>query len=670
MPDERQELMTAFNARRDRVERYENTWFRQSEAAMEVLNQAAGIRALVLQRAATRVGVQTASVFSLAGTWLPGRIDTQRAVVADVVAGATVADNPTALPQAVLLLGMPGAGKSSCLRPVAAELVGRLDPRRASVIDADAVRERFPEYRGGLGATIVQVETAHVAYGPLMDEVYRRRCHVLIDTVGDPELTVREAEYLTAAGWSVSCLLATMATEVAVERAMRRAVGGGRYVPVAYLESIGDRPVRAFDALLARGVGLGGAAQFETGVPAGQAPLVVRSTSDELFGPAGAATRLWPGRTDVGDPLMPGGPGGPGLPDGPGVEARMWRQFERIQHALLVRDDPMVLAELEVLEQIQWDMEQEFLAGSRALHPGAGPPLRLADILRVLETYQPGLGRAVDRDRTTPPGDAAKPDLGVRVGKKAATRLVEADRAWRRIENARKRDGVVRGRVVEVVEGGLVVDVGVRGLLPASAVELRRGTDLKTYVGRRLEAKVGELDLDRRVLVLSDGQWLVEAGKARKKGGDKPTDPWPAFADSHQVGEIVYGRVTKLVAFGAFLQVAPGIEGLVHISEMAPHRVDLPDQVVTAGEELWVKIIGLDPERRRVSLSIKQAVAGGAVAAEYRQYLDQQNYDQQGNYVGPPGARPAEPEAEAAGPAVAEAEPEAGAMEEVPQAEA
>ena len=107
-------------------------------------------------------------------------------------------------------------------------------------------------------------------------------------------------------------------------------------------------------------------------------------------------------------------------------------------------------------------------------------------------------------------------------------------------------------------------------------------------------------------------------------------DPWQEFAEGHQVGQLVYGRVTKLVQFGAFVQVGDGIEGLVHISEMSAHHVDSPEQVVTPGEELWVKIIDLDLARRRISLSIKQAAEGGELAAEYREHFE---VDTEGNYV-------------------------------------
>ena len=139
-------------------------------------------------------------------------------------------------------------------------------------------------------------------------------------------------------------------------------------------------------------------------------------------------------------------------------------------------------------------------------------------------------------------------------------------------------------------------------------------------VGDEIKVQVLEVDLDRERISLSL--------KATQQ------DPWQEFASSHRVGELVYGRVTKLVPFGAFVQVGDGIEGLVHISEMSAHHVDLPEQVVTPGEELWVKIIDLDLQRRRISLSIKQAAEGGVVAAEYQEHFGEHAYDDEGNYIG------------------------------------
>ncbi|MDQ6910148.1 MAG: 30S ribosomal protein S1 [Actinomycetota bacterium] len=296
------------------------------------------------------------------------------------------------------------------------------------------------------------------------------------------------------------------------------------------------------------------------------------------------------------------------------------------------------------------------------------------------------------------------------------------ERAWGTIERVKEENGVVSGPVIEVVKGGLILDIGLRGFLPASLVELRRVRDLLPYVGRSLEAKIIELDKHRNNVVLSRRAWLEETQKEQReefldnlKPGEKrrgtvssvvnfgafvdlggmdglvhvselswkhvahpsevvqvgdeidvevlevdmdrerislslkatQQDPWQEFANNHRVGELVYGRVTKLVPFGAFLQVGEGIEGLVHISEMAGHHVDLPEQVVNPGEELWVKIIDLDLQRRRISLSIKQAAEGGVVAAEYQEAFGEHAYDEQGNYIGEYEAAGFTPETEA-----------------------
>ena len=283
------------------------------------------------------------------------------------------------------------------------------------------------------------------------------------------------------------------------------------------------------------------------------------------------------------------------------------------------------------------------------------------------------------------------------------------ERAWGRIEEIQQGDGIVSGTVIEVVKGGLIVDIGLRGFLPASLVDLRRVRDLQPFIGTTIDAKIIELDKNRNNVVLSRRAWLEETQKEKREeflhnlrpgeirkgivssvvnfgafvdlGGmdglihvselswkhvDHPgsvvsvddeievqvlevdlsrerislslkatqQDPWREFAGAHQVGELVYGRVTKLVPFGSFVQVGDGIEGLVHISEMSAHHVELPEQVVTPGEELWVKIIDLDLQRRRISLSIKQAAEGGIVAAEYQEHFGEHAYDAEGTFIG------------------------------------
>ena len=182
-----------------------------------------------------------------------------------------------------------------------------------------------------------------------------------------------------------------------------------------------------------------------------------------------------------------------------------------------------------------------------------------------------------------------------------------------------------------VVNFGAFVDLGgMDGLVHVSELSWKHVDHPGSVVavGDEITVQVLEVDLDRERISLSL--------KATQQ------DPWQEFASGHRVGELVYGRVTKLVPFGAFVQVGDGIEGLVHISEMSAHHVDLPEQVVTPGEELWVKIIDLDLQRRRISLSIKQAAEGGIVAAEYQEHFGEHAYDDEGNYIGPrraPGGR-------------------------------
>ena len=293
------------------------------------------------------------------------------------------------------------------------------------------------------------------------------------------------------------------------------------------------------------------------------------------------------------------------------------------------------------------------------------------------------------------------------------------ERAWGNVEEVKAAGGVVSGTVIEVVKGGLIVDIGLRGFLPASLVDLRRVRDLQPFVGSKVEAKIIELDKNRNNVVLSRRAWLEETQKEQREefldnlkpgevrrgvvssvvpfgafidlGGmdglvhvselswrhvDHPSsvvsvgdevdvqvlevdpsrerislslkatqqDPWQEFAATHRVGELVYGRVTKLVPFGAFVQVGESIEGLTHISEMSAHHVEVPEQVVTPGEELWVKIIDIDLQRRRISLSIKQAAEGGVVSAEFQEAFGEHAFDDEGNYLGTATeGEPAEP---------------------------
>ena len=193
------------------------------------------------------------------------------------------------------------------------------------------------------------------------------------------------------------------------------------------------------------------------------------------------------------------------------------------------------------------------------------------------------------------------------------------ERAWGTIEKTKETEGVVSS----VVNFGAFVDLGgMDGLVHVSELSWKHVDHPSSVVsvGDEVTVQVLDVDLEKERISLS-----LKATQS---------DPWQEFANAHRVGELVYGRITKLVPFGAFVQVGDGIEGLVHISEMAAHHVELPEQVVTAGEELWVKIIDIDLDRRRISLSIKQAAEGGEVAEEYREAFGEHNYDAEGNYIG------------------------------------
>jgi small subunit ribosomal protein S1 len=291
------------------------------------------------------------------------------------------------------------------------------------------------------------------------------------------------------------------------------------------------------------------------------------------------------------------------------------------------------------------------------------------------------------------------------------------ERAWGTIEQKKENDEVVEGTVIEVVKGGLIIDIGLRGFLPASLVEMRRVRDLQPYVGKTLEAKIIELDKNRNNVVLSRRAWLeqtqsevrseflnklakgqvrtgvvssiVNFGAFVDLGGvdglvhvselswkhiDHPSevvevgqevtvevldidldrervslslkatqeDPWRQFARTHQIGQVVPGKVTKLVPFGAFVRVQDGIEGLVHISELAERHVEIPEQVVQVGDDLLVKVIDIDLERRRISLSLKQANEGvlGDESFDPAQYGMEAQYDDKGNYIYPEGFDP------------------------------
>jgi small subunit ribosomal protein S1 len=255
------------------------------------------------------------------------------------------------------------------------------------------------------------------------------------------------------------------------------------------------------------------------------------------------------------------------------------------------------------------------------------------------------------------------------------------EKAWRRIEAAAESGEPVEGAVIEVVKGGLIIDLGVRGFLPASLVDIRRVPNLDEYMGTNIECKVIELNRSRNNVVLSrravleeqrkedrerildrlqpdqvvegtisnivdfgafvdldgiDGlihiselSWShvnhpseilsigdtvkvkvldIDRQRQRISLGLKQTqeDPWQRVVDTYNIGDELEGTVTKVVTFGAFVEILDGVEGLVHISELAQHHVDNPREIIQPGDPVKVKILEIDSERRRLSLSIKR----------------------------------------------------------------
>jgi small subunit ribosomal protein S1 len=169
------------------------------------------------------------------------------------------------------------------------------------------------------------------------------------------------------------------------------------------------------------------------------------------------------------------------------------------------------------------------------------------------------------------------------------------ERAWRRIEEAASTGEPVEGKVIEVVKGGLIIDLGVRGFLPASLVDIRRVQNLDEYLGQTIECKVIELNRSRNNVVLSRRAVLEEERKEARQ----------QILDRLQKGEVVEGTISNIVDFGAFVDL-DGIDGLIHISELSWGHVNHPAEVLTIGQTVSVKVLDIDRDRQRISLGLKQ----------------------------------------------------------------
>lgn len=288
------------------------------------------------------------------------------------------------------------------------------------------------------------------------------------------------------------------------------------------------------------------------------------------------------------------------------------------------------------------------------------------------------------------------------VSKKA----VAMESSWSDLEQKMQAGEIIEAVVKEVVKGGLVVDVGVRGFIPASMVERHFVEDFSDYKGKSLTLKVVEMDKEKNKVILSHKAVLEDEAKKQKGsildkiqpgqvlegtvqrmtdfgvfvdiGGvdglvhvselawnrvDKPSDvvkegdkvtvkvlkvdkeneriglsiketqagPWAKVAEEFKAGSIVAGTVKRLVSFGAFVEVAPGIEGLVHISQIANRRVNTPGEVLKEGQEVQVKILDVVPQEQRISLSIRAVEEDRVEQAERASKKEQQQFQQENN---------------------------------------
>ena len=184
-------------------------------------------------------------------------------------------------------------------------------------------------------------------------------------------------------------------------------------------------------------------------------------------------------------------------------------------------------------------------------------------------------------------------------------RAVSSEKAWEEMAEKHESGEVFEADVADVVKGGLVVDVGVRGFIPASLVERHFVEDFADYKGKTLRLKVVEMDKNKNKLILSQRAVLDEEATEKKR----------QTLTELKAGDVLEGTVQRLTDFGAFVDIG-GVDGLVHISQMAHYHVDTPSEVVNEGDVIKVKVLGVDPDNERISLSIKDTLPGPWEALE------------------------------------------------------
>ncbi|NCX78831.1 MAG: 30S ribosomal protein S1, partial [Actinobacteria bacterium] len=248
--------------------------------------------------------------------------------------------------------------------------------------------------------------------------------------------------------------------------------------------------------------------------------------------------------------------------------------FPPIKEGQLVKGTVARITREEVLLEIGWKTEGVILNRELTIRQDVDPNtvVKLGDTVEALVlTLEDKEGRLL-------------------LSKKRA----QYERAWGDVERIKNEDGIIEGVVLEEVKGGLIVDIGLRGFLPASLVEMRRVKELTPYVGQKIQAKILELDRNRNNVVLSR-RAVLEATHRENRDG---------FLVNLKVGEVRKGRVSSIVAFGVFVDLG-GMDGLIHVSELSWKHVDNPADIVKIGDEVEVKVLEIDGERERISLSLK-----------------------------------------------------------------
>ena len=254
----------------------------------------------------------------------------------------------------------------------------------------------------------------------------------------------------------------------------------------------------------------------------------------------------------------------------------------------------------------------------------------------VIPSRELSIKKDVDPDEVVEVGDTIEALVVTKEDKEGrlilSKKRAQYERAWGDIEKIKEADGVVEGTVIEAVKGGLIVDIGLRGFLPASLVEMRRVRDLSPYIGQKIKAKILELDKNRNNVVLSRRQYLEETQSEVRE----------TFLSQLKKGQIREGVVSSIVNFGAFVDLG-GVDGLIHVSELSWKHIDHPSEVVKVGDKVTVEVLDVDLDRERISLSLKQANDSVDPASEDFDpaiYGMPAEYDEQGNYKYPEGFDP------------------------------